>query len=707
MPTITVPAAAVATAAGGAFTADQIFEPDAAAAAASGPTPAVNPPVTITVPAAVATATAPWISFYGIDPGDYSYSLYGSGYYGGSQLVMSILDYTWDIAYTTDDASDTTPTWTTVATADIRSVDVARGREDELGRVEAGTAQLTLNNRTRSFDPQVVTGLRPMNRWRLRLIHNAVTYNVFLGYAESYEQSWPGVGYDAITVVRLVDEFKVLALAKLPAMDPPTAQSYADVVMFDEPAVYWRMQGLTETVAQGFYEPVVGSHKLTTGSFSRATSPIVGDASVDVVGGVLYGARSTTTMFYTFNDDDLLAGGIDAASPLNADGLSQLTVEMWFKSSEATPAAGRKIAEGPDASTGGAQWGLNLETTGAITAYVHNTTPTLFSATSSAGAVTANTWYHLALVLTSGNLFLFINGAQAALTGSVTGVIGPIAAGEHMQFGTDTAVGGTRYYDEMAFYRHGLTAARVAAHYTAGANRGFPTQDPGARITAVLAASTSVASSSVRAGSREMIPAFMAGQSPLDELRKAEDADNVDSMLFVSSNGTVTFLDDGHRSVSPWNTVQATFDDDGTDLPYRDLTVDYSETFLFNTIQAARVSGEISSSTDATSVSRYRERMLQATDLPLTTDSDVSAIATALLAKYKDPMTRITSIGIYLISTAMIAAVLDLELADRVRIYRTHPAGGARIDQTAFVQKIQMSSRPGLPLQVTLGVSPL
>jgi hypothetical protein len=85
----------------------------------------------------------------------------------------------------------------------------------------------------------------------------------------------------------------------------------------------------------------------------------------------------------------------------------------------------------------------------------------------------------------------------------------------------------------------------------------------------------------------------------------------------------------------------------------------------------------------------------------------VSAITTALLAKYKDPMTRITSIAMFLTSTAMIAAVLDLELADRVRIYRTHPAGGARIDQTAFVQKIQMSSRPGLPLQVTLGVSPL
>jgi hypothetical protein len=703
MPTITVPAAAVATAAGG--TADQIFEPDAAAATASGSAASLTGgSLTLNPAAAAAAASAvrPYVS--ALAPGTYSWSYYGLGYYGGSALIMSITDYTWDIAYTTDDASDTTPTWTTVAEADVRSVDVSRGREDELGRVEAGTAQLTLNNRSREFDPQVVTNLRPMNRWRLRLIHNSVTYDVFLGYAESYEQSCPGLGFDAVTTVRLVDEFKVLALAKLPAMDPPTAQSYSDVVRFDEPQGYWQLQGLLEGA---IYAPAVGPTSLAMNTMTRVASPIVGDAAVDAIAGVLYGARSTTSWIRTIESLDVGAPELQVGGPGDAAGLSEFTVEMWFKSSEATPAAGRKIAEGPDASTGGAQWGLNLETNGAITAYVHNTTPTLFSATSSAGAVTANTWYHLALVLTSGNLFLFINGAQAALTGSVTGSIGAMAASEFMQLGTDTAVGGTRYYDEVAFYRHGLTAARIAAHYTAGVNRGFPTQDPGARITAVLSASTSVASSSVRAGSREMIPAFMNGQSPLDELRKAEDADNVDAMLFVAKDGDVTFLDDGHRSASPWNTVQATFDDDGTDLPYRDLTVDYSETFLYNTIQAARVGGEISSSTDSTSISRYRERLLQLSELPLTTDSDVSAIATAVLAKYKDPMTRITSVSMFLTSTAMIAAVLDLELADRVRIYRTHPAGGARIDQTAFVQKIQMSSRPGQPLMVTLGVSPL
>jgi hypothetical protein len=621
---------------------------------------------------------------------NYGSNFYGSGFYGGSVLSMSLFDTDWDIAYTTDDASDPTPTWTTLDQGDIRSVDVSRGRDDELGRVEAGTAQLVLNNLTRSFDPQVVTGLRPMNRWRIRAVHAAVTYDVFLGYAESYEQSWPGMGFDAVTTVRLVDEFKVLALAKLPAMDPPTAQTYADVVLFDQPQGYWRF-GSTQTSAA--LEPSAGSVPLgvITGSFGVTSTPIVGDWGPLPAWGTNL-ARSNTGAISTVDSSAPSTYAFEALGPGDATDLSSITFETWFKSTEATPAANRFIAVGP--SDGG----------GLIVGQIRNVSASTVEATS-ASSISANTWYHLALVYTGSNVLVYINGAQAA-TAAQTGVVATRAS-EFFQLGQDPAVAGTRYWDEPAFYRYALAADRILAHYTAGVSRGFSTQDPGARVSAVLAASTSVASSSVRAGSREMVPTFMTGQPPLDELRKAEDADNVDSMLFVSKNGTVTFLDDGHRSASPWNTVQCTFDDDGTDLGYRDLTYDYSETFLYNTVSAARVGGTTTTSTDATSVSRYRERLLQLSDLPLTTDSDVSSIATAVLAKYKDPMTRITSIGVFLYDTVTISEVLSLELADRIRILRTHPAGGARIDQTAFVQKIQLSSRPGQPITVTLGVSPL
>jgi outer membrane receptor for monomeric catechols len=135
--------------------------------------------------------------------------------------------------------------------------------------------------------------------------------------------------------------------------------------------------------------------------------------------------------------------------------------------------------------------------------------------------------------------------------------------------------------------------------------------------------------------------------------------------------------------------------------------LDYSETFLYNEINVSRVGGELVTDDDSTSVSAYGTRTLAATELQLTDDADVTAIATALVAKYKDPMQRITSLGVFLYDTVTISEVLSLDLGYRVRIFRTHPAGGARIDQTAFVQRIQLSSRPGQPITVTLGVSPL
>jgi hypothetical protein len=599
----------------------------------------------------------------------------------------------WDIAYTTDDASDTTPSWTNVAVANIRSVDVSRGREDELGQVDAGTAAITLNNRTRAFDPQVVTGLRPMNRWRIRATHNAVTYDVFLGYAESYEQSWPADGEDAITVVRLVDEFKVLALDKLPATDPPR-DSYRELVMVDEPTGYWTLDNATTTGQQA---ALIGEH-LTQGGSSQS-----GATGAGVVVG-----QEELPAYHILTTTAYHSAVLEPGQSGDVGGLSAFTIEFGVSLNVAAPTVNWSLWRGPLSGTN-VTWQVLLNTSRQIVLLARNSGGTTSTCTSTTVLATDSVFHHVVGTITGGFLRLYVNGVEED-TDAFSGVFGALDAGSALFLGSSVATGtGQIGIDETSFYRAGLSAARVAAHYEAVVNRGFARgQLPGARITSVLAAATSVAASSVRTGSREMVGSYMKGQSPLDELRKAEDADSVDSMLFIAQSGTITFLDDGHRSASPWSAVQATFDDDGTDIPYRDVSVDYSETFLFNTITVTRTGGTATSTaTDATSVSRYRSRTMALADLAIRDDADQASIATALLAKYKDPMTRITSLSVYLTSTTVIAAVLGLELADRIRILRTHPAGGARIDQTAFVQKIQLSSRPGQPITVTLGVSPL
>src|SRR6476646_17334 len=148
----------------------------------------------------------------------------------GTSYVMSLL-------YSTDAFAAPTPTWID-ATTDLRGFQVQRGRQTDLDEVDAGTATFNMNNRAREFDPVNNAGIKPRNRWWLREQFNGFTNDVFFGYAESYEQTWPSMT-DAVAVVSCVDEFQVLARSRVPLMDPPRS-TYADVVASDNPTSYWR-----------------------------------------------------------------------------------------------------------------------------------------------------------------------------------------------------------------------------------------------------------------------------------------------------------------------------------------------------------------------------------------------------------------------------------------------------------------------------------
>jgi hypothetical protein len=76
---------------------------------------------------------------------------------------------------------------------------------------------------------------------------------MFIGYAESYNQTWPASGTDAITTLTASDEFKVLSLTQLPLTNPPRT-TYQDVVAFDNPASYWTMD---ESAASSTQPPAI------------------------------------------------------------------------------------------------------------------------------------------------------------------------------------------------------------------------------------------------------------------------------------------------------------------------------------------------------------------------------------------------------------------------------------------------------------------
>ena len=596
-----------------------------------------------------------------------------------------------EVLYSTDNATDTDPSWTYVPASEFMGYSVDRGRETELEEIDAGTCSIHLRNHERDWDPSHNASIRPMNRWQVRTKFQGVTQSRFVGWADAYDLSWPEAGKDSRVTVRCSDEQKILNLSKLPTMNPPR-DTYTDLVMFDEPHGYWRMDDEFDTTLQA---TAAAGDPLTATNTDLASIPVTG----------IVGNQGSSLWLGPTNA--MTSPEVVANSTFDISNLDSFTFEAWLAFGDSTPSAQHNIAGGPAAGAV-VTWRLDLNTDGTLSAAIRQggvtytaTTPAMFSTPA---------WYHVVVTVTGAGLLIYVNGAQVAVA-SRSGTFGAIDAGAQMTLG-NTAGATDVSYDEVAFWRRGMAADRIAAHYTAGALRGFPVQDSDERVSAVLDAAGSTAPRLIYAGgSREMLAAFMHGQSALDEIRAAENADNVDAVFFVSREGVVTFLGAIHRLSPPWDvaSITAFFDDDGTNLPYlKDgLATDYSESFLANVWHVTRDGGVTQTNSDATSIGKYRERAQSLTGVSVTTDGAANSISAQLLAKYKDPLHRVTALKPSMTDLDTAVEVLGLDIGIPVNVSRRPVGGGSPISQISWIQKISESGKPGEPLDVTLSVSPV
>lgn len=96
-------------------------------------------------------------------------------------------------------------------------ITIRRGRQSELGRIEAGTLSLTLDNRLRKYDSEYTSSpyypnVLPMKRIRVSAVWSATTYRLFTGYISAWTPAYPG-GQLAVVRVTASDAFNAFARA--------------------------------------------------------------------------------------------------------------------------------------------------------------------------------------------------------------------------------------------------------------------------------------------------------------------------------------------------------------------------------------------------------------------------------------------------------------------------------------------------------------
>jgi len=102
----------------------------------------------------------------------------------------------------------------------VRSCDTNRPTSDETGRYSPGSATIVLDNRTGRFTPANLSGpyvsggvtrVLPEITVRLRATWSSVDYNLFCGVVEDWRDEFPEFGYDAVTVLTVVDRLALVA----------------------------------------------------------------------------------------------------------------------------------------------------------------------------------------------------------------------------------------------------------------------------------------------------------------------------------------------------------------------------------------------------------------------------------------------------------------------------------------------------------------
>jgi hypothetical protein len=166
----------------------------------------------------------------------------------------------------------------------------------------------------------------------------------------------------------------------------------------------------------------------------------------------------------------------------------------------------------------------------------------------------------------------------------------------------------------------------------------------------------------------------------LSGLRECETAEN--GQFFISKDGKATFRNRDYK-LSNTNAinVQGTFSNDGSNLPYTNVSTSFDDNEIVNVYEWQRSGGTIQYKADADSVLRYRAKESNKTTINVS-DSDVLSIIEQKIAETSLPILRIDDLTCNpRENTSLWQQVLGREFGDRISVKIVNVDGSSFTDE--------------------------
>lgn len=589
--------------------------------------------------------------------------------------------------------------WTDV-TDYVRSVSISRGRSNELDDFQTGRATVVLSNGDRRFDPEYASGpyygsLTPMRPVRIGASYDGGFYQeLFMGWVDGWPQSYVG-DFDSTVTLNVSDGFKVLNQLTLP--------HYWDWVT---PRVGSSISGAT--LRRWF--------RLADGDGAERAFESVGNYSI----GYWYDDDDNTTT--GDGADSLIVGSENGAMEFNGEKRLQFwsgnllpneasigaekTVEFWFSTTVTDDGGYGLIFAGSTEETYLAA-GLRVASgVGWIEVWVNDLFPFAAQVNTSVGSGAGK--------LNDGrphHVVISYNGTTPSFFSTIDGRSMPLSRSEYFQNSRPEVIGGAitdsslgvdfpnnfiGIIDEVCVYDAYVTTTWALDRWRQGVGRYTNGARTDARIDAILEMAEWMTDGTyLGTGRGKMSGIRTENKTVLDAIKEADEVEQ--GRLFMDVAGRVRFIGRQDQATgTAYSTSQATFGDGSGELRYTDISTNYDDQRIYNSVTVQRDSGPAITVTDTDSQSQYFIKSSELTGLLAYNDAECLDIANVQLASYAEPQLRVESLTFDPRSAPadLFPIALGFDIGTRITVKRRPQGVGSAISRDVFIESVAHDITP-------------